>query len=197
MSWERLERHKGLQWPCWDDDHPGEMFLHGRLWEWPLQGPRVHFYPVEHDPPVERLDEEFPLRLTTGRRLEEYNTGVQTSGYSCPLRREEAVEISPDDARRYGFADGELVHVVSRRGSVVAPVRIDPGLRRGLVFMTFHFGDDVATNVLTVDATDPKSGTAEFKAAAVRLEPLGTPVPAGAMTSAAQGAVPGSGSAGG
>lgn len=55
---------------------------------------------------------------------------------------------------------------------MVAPARIDPSLRAGLVFMTFHFQDEVKTNVLTIDATDPKSGTAEFKACAVRLEPM-------------------------
>jgi formate dehydrogenase major subunit len=70
--------------------------------------------------------------------------------------------------------NGERVRVVSRRGAVEAPVAIDPGLRAGLVFMTFHFPDEVATNLLTIDATDPKSGTAEFKAAAVRIEKLAT-----------------------
>jgi len=62
------------------------------------------------------------------------------------------------------------VRVHSRRGSVTVPVRRDHSLRRGLTFMTLHFPDDVATNLLTIDATDPKSGTAEFKAAAVRVE---------------------------
>ena len=60
----------------------------------------------------------------------------------------------------------------SRRGSVVAPVRVDDTLRPGLAFMTLHFPDQVATNVLTIDATDPKSGTAEFKATAIRVEKL-------------------------
>ena len=66
--------------------------------------------------------------------------------------------------------DGEPVRVTSRRGSVVAMARIDPALKPGLVFMTLHFPDQVATNVLTIDEFDPKSGTAEFKACAVRLE---------------------------
>ena len=59
---------------------------------------------------------------------------------------------------------------MSRRGSVEAPARYDPTLRPGLAFMNLHFPDEVATNVLTIDATDPKSGTAEFKATAIRLE---------------------------
>ena len=64
------------------------------------------------------------------------------------------------------------MRVSSRRGSVEAPVRIDPSLRAGLAFMTFHFPDEVDVNQLTIDATDPKSGTAEFKAAAIRVEKL-------------------------
>jgi formate dehydrogenase major subunit len=71
-----------------------------------------------------------------------------------------------------GLREGERVRVVSRRGSVEVPVRTDPGLREGLAFMTLHFQDDVRTNNLTIDATDPKSGTAEFKATAIRLEPV-------------------------
>jgi len=70
------------------------------------------------------------------------------------------------------------VRITSRRGSIEAPIRIDPSLRPGLTFMTFHFQDDVQTNILTIDATDPKSGTAEFKATAIRIEKLGAPVPA-------------------
>ena len=110
------------------------------------------------------------MRLTTGRRLDDYNTGVQTSGYSSPLRRGETLDLSPEDAERLGVRDGELVNVHSRRGSVTVPVRRDDSLRPGLTFMTLHFPDDVATNLLTIEATDPKSGTAEFKAAAIRVE---------------------------
>jgi formate dehydrogenase major subunit len=172
MSYRRLEELKGLQWPCYDENHPGELFLHSRLWECPLNGPRVSFFPVEHDPPVDRLSDEFPFRLTTGRRLEEYNTGVQTRGYSAPLRRSESLDVSPEDAERLGVKEGEVVRVRSRRGSVEVPIRRDDSLRPGTVFMTFHFPDDVATNVLTIEATDPKSGTAEFKAAAIQIERL-------------------------
>jgi len=172
MSYKRLEELGGIQWPCPSEDHPGELYLHGRLWEEPVRGPKAPFQVVEHDPPVEALDTEFPLRLTTGRRLDSYNTGVQSGAYSSPLRRGETVDVSPEDASRLGLGDGERVRVVSRRGAVVAPARVDKGLPRGLVFMTLHFPDDVDTNVLTIDAVDPKSGTAEFKAAAVRIEKI-------------------------
>ncbi len=182
MSYARLEAEGGLQWPCYDETHPGEMFLHSRLWENPVAGNRAPFSPVDHDPPVDKLDADFPIRLTTGRRLDSYNTGVQSAGYASPLRRGESLDISPEDAAAYGLTDGERVRVVSRRGQVEVPIRIDASLRPGLTFMTLHFQDDVATNLLTIDATDPKSGTAEFKATAIRIEKLGVPeeVPAGA-----------------
>ena len=170
MTYERLENLGGIQWPCYDLDHPGEVFLHARLWEEPIVGPRAPFAAVEDDPPVEKLDDEFPLRLTTGRRLDSYNTGVQSGGYVSPLRRGETLDISPEDARQYDVVEGEMIRVRSRRGAVEMPVHIDSGLRAGLVFTTFHFNDDIATNVLTIDAIDPKSGTAEFKAAAVAIE---------------------------
>jgi anaerobic selenocysteine-containing dehydrogenase len=95
-----------------------------------------------------------------------------------PLRRGESLDISPEDAASMGLDDGERVRVVSRRGSLEVPVRIDPSLRPGLTFMTLHFQDDVTTNILTIDATDPKSGTAEFKATAIRIEKLAAPIPA-------------------
>ncbi len=170
MSYPRLEELKGLQWPCPDESHPGSPFLHGRLWADPVEGPRAPFNVVEHDPPVDKLSEDFPIRLTTGRRLDSYNTGVQTAGYTSPLRRGETLDIAPEDGERLGIADGEVVRAVSRRGAVSVPARYDATLRPGLAFMTLHFQDEVATNILTIDATDPKSGTAEFKATAIRIE---------------------------
>ena len=172
MSYSRLEELNGIHWPCPSEDHPGSPFLHGRLWLDPIEGPRAPFNVAHHSPPVDELTDEFPIRLTTGRRLDSFNTGVQTGGYVSPLRRGESLDIHPEDGRRFGVEDGERVRAVSRRGGIEVPVRFDPTLRPGLAFMTFHFQDDVVTNVLTIDATDPKSGTAEFKAAAIRIERL-------------------------
>ena len=107
--------------------------------------------------------------------MESYNTGAQSNLYRSPLHRGESLDLSPEDAERLELGDGEIARVSSRRGSVEAPVRIDPSLRPGLAFMTFHFPDQVDTNQLTIDATDPKSGTAEFKAAAIRVEKLAPP----------------------
>jgi formate dehydrogenase major subunit len=172
MAYRRLDELGGIQWPCPDEDHPGTEFLHARLWKDPIEGPLAPLHAVEHDPPVDLLTEEFPIRLTTGRRLDSFNTGVQTGGYTSPLRKREALLISPSDGTRLGIEDGERVRVSSRRGSVDVPVRFDSTLRPGLAFMTLHFPDQVSTNILTIDATDPKSGTAEFKASAIRIDKL-------------------------
>ena len=172
MSYRRLEDLGGLQWPCYDEDHPGEQFLHARLWDDdPTQrGKPAPFIPTEWVPPVDELSDEFPIRLTTGRRLDSYNTGVQSSGFDSPIRNRETIDIDPADGERLGVSDGQRVRVVSRRGSLEVPARYTKGLRPGLAFMTLHFPDEVDTNVLTIDAWDPKSGTAEFKATAIRIE---------------------------
>jgi anaerobic selenocysteine-containing dehydrogenase len=86
------------------------------------------------------------------------------------LRRGETIDLAPEDGVRLGVAEGEAVRIVSQRGAVTAPVRYNRGLRPGLAFMTVHFPDDGDTNVLTIYAPAPKSGTAEFKASAIRIE---------------------------
>ena len=89
MSYARLEAEDGLQWPCYDETHPGEPFLHSRLWADPVPGTRAPFVAVEHERPVDKLSDDFPVRLTTGRRLDSYNTGR-------PVRR----RTHPPAARR-------------------------------------------------------------------------------------------------
>lgn len=172
MSYARLEELGGLQWPCPTEDHPGTLFLHEWLWEDPMPREPAAFSLVDWVPPIDPLDAQFPTRLTTGRRLDSYNTGVQSGGYRSPLRQGAVVDISPEEAASLGAIDGELVDVSSRRGTITLPVRISEGLRKGLVFMAIHSPDDVDVNILTLDAWDPKSGTAEFKATAVRIDTI-------------------------
>jgi predicted molibdopterin-dependent oxidoreductase YjgC len=174
MSWSRLEELGGIQWPCYFEDRLEPSYLHGRLWadDPDDRGRPAPFSVVIDEPPVEELSEQFPLRLTTGRRLDSYNTGVQSGGYRSPNRLGETIDISPEDADALGIDEGEIIAVSSARGTIEAPARVDPGLRPGLVFMTFHFPDEVDVNIITIDATDPKSGTAEFKATAVRIDKL-------------------------
>ncbi|GAA4515834.1 molybdopterin-dependent oxidoreductase [Actinoallomurus oryzae] len=174
MSYRRLEELQGIQWPCFSEDRLEPPYLHGRLWETDPErrGAPAPFAVSRHRLPVDVLDQDFPLRLTTGRRLDSYNTGVQSGAIALPARREAAIELSPEDAERLGLVPGERVLVSSRRASVTAPVAVDPALRPGLAFMIPHFPDQVDTNSLTIEATDPIAGTAEYKATAIRVERL-------------------------
>ena len=176
MSWQRIEELGGIQWPCNEEFPDGAQFLHGRLWAFDdpeKQGPKAPFSRGHRHPAGRQLTEEFPMRLTTGRRLESYNTGVQTNAFSSPLHRGESLDLCPEDAERARCRRrASVVRIVSRRGAIEAPVHLTTALREGLAFMTFHFPDEVATNVITNEAYDPKSGTSDFKATAIRVEKL-------------------------
>lgn len=174
MSYRLLEERGGIQWPFPDEDGEESPFLHGRLWEQdPVKrGPRAPFAAVTHELPTDVLDEEYAFRMSTGRRLTDYNTGVQSGGFNSPIRTGASVDISPEDLSALGIEDGELVRVSSRRGTLVVKTRLDRTLRPGLVFMSCNFPDEADANSLTIDAVDPDSGTAEFKATAVKIEKL-------------------------
>jgi predicted molibdopterin-dependent oxidoreductase YjgC len=115
MRYDRLESLRGLQWPCPDEEHPGSLFLHARLWADPVEGPLAPFSVVEAKPPFEALDADYPIRLTTGRRLESFNTGAQSNLYRSPLHRGESLDLSPEDAERLELTEGEVVRISSRR----------------------------------------------------------------------------------
>ena len=140
---------------------------------------RAHapFSCVDDEPPSAELTDEFPLRLTTGRALDSYNTGVQSGGFNSPIRYGDELDLNPEDAAELGIENGERVLVSSPRGSVEMNVRVQKDIPVGLTFTTFHFPELVDTNVLTTDEYDPRSGTAEFKAASIRVEKL----PSGAV----------------
>ena len=132
MSYARLEALGGIQWPCFDENDPGAQFLHGRLWEQPGPGPAGAVQRGRARPAGGRaVTDEYPIRLTTGRRLDSYNTGVQSGGYTSPLRRGETLDLSPEDVDRLGLEEGERVLISSRRGSIEAPVRTDDSCARG------------------------------------------------------------------
>ncbi len=165
ITYPRIEE-VGLQWPCPDLDHPGTVYLHGE------DSARGVFQPVPHVPLAEPPDERYPLILTTGRRRSSYHTGTQTgraAGFRL-LEPREFLEVSPEDAARLKLGDGDRVTVTSRRGSLQVAVRITDRSPVGVVFMGFHFPQETPTNVLTTDAHDPITETAEYKACAVRVE---------------------------
>ncbi|MDQ1738157.1 MAG: hypothetical protein QOH56_4408 [Pseudonocardiales bacterium] len=174
ISYPRLEELGGIQWPCYTEDTLEPPYLHSRLWEDDpdKRGRLAPFQVTPHRPPADELSADFPIRLTTGRRLDSYNTGVQSGGFASPLRYSECIDVSPEDAVELGVEEEELVRISSRRASIVAPIRIDTGLRAGLAFMSYHDPDLVDTNALTIEATCPIAGTAEYKATAICVEKL-------------------------
>ncbi len=169
IKYHRLEGD-GLQWPVPDLDHPGTPFLHQ---EGCFTCGLGRFTPVDWTPPAERPDQDYPLVLSTGRRLYHYHTRTQTG--RCvgldDLLSEETADISPLDAEKLGVAPGERVRVVSRRGQVEVTARVSERIQPGLVWMAFHFREGNA-NWLTNPVYDPVSQTAEYKACAVRIEKI-------------------------
>ncbi len=173
ISYDRLE-NGSLQWPCPTREHPGTPILHTEMF---TRG-KGKFMPLEYKPPMELPDDEYPLVLTTGRSLFQFHTGTMTrkvKGLNA-FMGEELVEINPSDASALGIADGEMVEVISRRGTVTAKAKLTEASPEGVVFMTFHFAES-PTNQLTNPAADPTAKIPEYKVCAVRIEKNGELIP--------------------
>jgi formate dehydrogenase alpha subunit len=169
ITYKRIEK-QGIQWPCPDQEHNGTCYLYCNN-VFPCG--KATFQPAHWKPPAECPDDGYPFVLTTGRRLVQYHTGTQTrrsAGFS-ELAPEELIEVNPEDAVRLGIKDGDYITAVSRRGKVRVKAWLTDRVLPGVCFMTFHFHEACA-NVLTNDAFDPVTGTAEYKACAVRLEKI-------------------------
>jgi len=166
IKYERLNE-EGLQWPCWDEKHPGTRFLHKDRFSRGLG----KFHPTSYREPVELPDEEYPFILSTGRILFHWHTGTMTRRVRAleEIYPEGLVEIHPLDAERIGLVSHELVEVSSRRGKVVAKAEITEKSPPGTVFMTFHF-QEAAANLLTIDALDPIAKIPEYKVCAVKVQ---------------------------
>jgi len=167
IAFDRLEEH-GLQWPCADRDEPGTKFLH----EGEFRRGLGRFYATPFREADELPDDEYPYLLTTGRFLYHFHTGTlsrQTEGLER-LSPPAPFEINPDDAERDGIADGDMVQVSSRRGTVTARAVVTDRSPEGTVFMPFHFREAPA-NMLTNPALDPVAKIPELKVCAVRLRP--------------------------
>ncbi|SNX58268.1 assimilatory nitrate reductase catalytic subunit [Streptomyces sp. TLI_55] len=173
ITYRRLAEENGVFWPCPAQDsaaHPGTPRLF--LDRFATDDGRARFAPVSHRASAEEPDDEYPVLLTTGRVVAQYQSGAQTrrvdelnAAAPGPF-----VELHPRLAARLGAAEGDPVAVVSRRGRAVAPARITTGIRPDTVFMPFHWPGEGRANTLTNPALDPISRMPEFKTCAVRVE---------------------------
>ena len=167
ISYERIRKNDGIQWPCPSEDHPGTPTLHiGRF----TRGKGL-LSAVDHEPPAEQTDEAYPLLLTSGRSFMQYNAGTMTrrtkSGLAEP---ENYVQINPEDAEKLGVENGQPVRVATRRGQLVVKAKVFP-IAPGVIWMPLHYAES-PTNILTNNAIDPASGITELKACAARVEPV-------------------------
>jgi ferredoxin-nitrate reductase len=175
MTAERLRGVKGLQWPCPDATHPGTQrrYLDRRF---PTPDGRARLLARPHRPPRETPDHEFPLALTTGRLYAHWHSLTRTGKSPKLLARdpEPYIEMHPADAQPRAIAEGTLVQVTSRRGTVRLAARLRDSLRPGTVFVPFHWGDlwseGNAANYLTISAIGRVAKQPELKFCAVNIE---------------------------
>ena len=169
ITYEKIDSARGVFWPCPSVDHPGTPRLFTE--SFPTSSGRARFHPVRHRPAAEEPDEEFPLYLTTGRILAQYQSGSQTRRIAEleGMAPEPLAEIHPATAERYGVADGDVLTLETRRGAARFRARLSPGIRPDTVFAPFHWPGEQSVNLLTNPALDPTSRMPEFKVCAARI----------------------------
>jgi formate dehydrogenase major subunit len=168
MSYARLDK-AGLQWPCPSDDHPGTSILHVNEFSC---GPRAALRQIPWETTAEAVSPEFPMLLTTGRTLYQFNAGTMTMRTRDVFwRPQDTLDLNAEDAQQYGVEQGERVRVVSHYGQTELPVRIVNGLLRGHAFATFHSAEG-RVNRLTGSGRDRLTATPEYKVTAIRVEKL-------------------------
>jgi assimilatory nitrate reductase catalytic subunit len=170
ISYARIEAENGVFWPCPDAGRSDSrrMFLGG----FGHADGLARFSPVTRRASVEEPDRDYPLYLTTGRVLTQYQTGAQTRRVPELLNAEPAafVEIHPDTAAAAGILQGGSARLTTRRGHAVFAARLTHDIRRDTVFVPFHWGGAQSANLLTINAVDPISKIPEFKICAARIE---------------------------
>ena len=167
IRYDRLTNGNVMHWPCPTEDHPGTPFLHKDKFS---RG-AGKFHAISYKEPAEKIDEEYPLILTTGRIMFHFHTGTM-SRRSDKLHKEvpEAyVELHPDDAQRINVGRIPRVRVSSRRGEIELIARVTDRIKPGVVFIPFHFAE-AAANTLTNSAFDPVAKIPEYKVCAVKVE---------------------------
>lgn len=163
----RLEAGERLQWPCPSPDHPGTPILHTKQF---TRG-KGKFMPIDHVPPAERPDDDYPMVMSTGRVLYHWHGGQMTrrSQGIMQVYDEALVEVNPDDAHKLGLNGRDRVRVTSRRGSIEAKAWVTERVPPGMVYANFHF-PEASANVLTHASLDPVSKIPSYKVTAVKVE---------------------------
>jgi len=166
ITYERLARGYGLQWPCPNTEHPGTVFLHKDQF---TKG-KGSFLPCEYKPAAEMTDEEYDFTLTTGRIYYQYHTGTMSRRIAVLEREapEARVEIHPEDAKKFGIRTNDMVELESRRGSVKIKAEVTARVPRRVLFTTFHFRE-AQVNKLTNPAFDPVAEIPELKGCSVKI----------------------------
>lgn len=168
ITYSRLER-ESLHWPCPDETHPGTAVLHRDRF---IGGKTAMLAAIDFIPTPEQPDESYPLLLTTGRTLHQFNSGTMSlRTANTMLRRSDTLDISPADAANNCVTEGETVRVSSRYGTAALPVHISPSLQEGQLFCTFHC-PELFVNRLTSPVRDRLVQAPEYKVVMVRLEKL-------------------------
>lgn len=170
ITYEKIEAQRGVFWPCPSEVHPGTPRLFTERFSTPSG--RARFHAVHHQPSAEMPDAEYPLYLTTGRVLAQYQSGTQTRRITQleAMTGEPCAEMHPVTARRYGLTDGDAVTLATRRGEATFKVKVTSAIREDTVFAPFHWGGAQSANRLTNAALDPTSRMPEFKVCAVKIE---------------------------
>jgi assimilatory nitrate reductase catalytic subunit len=176
ISYERIDAEDGVFWPCPSADHPGTPRLF--IESFPTTDGRARFVRVDHRDPAELPDACYPYVLTTGRIMQQYQSGNQTRRVRglAMAAGEPRAELHPDLARRHGIATGDRVELRTRRGRAVFLAHVTDTIRPDTVFAPFHWGGESSVNALTDPALDPYSKMPAFKVCAVALSPVNSPV---------------------
>jgi len=165
VSFKKLDRLGSIQWPCNDEAPEGTPTMHVDEF---VRG-KGKFFITQYVPTTEKVNAKFPLILTTGRILSQYNVGAQTRRTKNVVWHEEdRIEIHPHDAEERGIQEGDWVGIASRAGETVLRAKVTERVQPGVVYTTFHHPESGA-NVITTDNSDWATNCPEYKVTAVQV----------------------------
>ncbi len=172
VTYAKIERFGSLQWPCNEStDEAGTAIMHRERF---VRG-KGRFIITQYVPTDEKVTRKFPLLLTTGRILSQYNVGAQTRRTpNSRWHEEDRLEMHPHDAEDRGIRDGDWVGIQSRAGDTVLRATVTERVAPGVVYTTFHFPESGA-NVITTDSSDWATNCPEYKVTAVQVMPVAQP----------------------